>query len=156
MARRSPTSLPTWHCPRRATAAAATTPSQNVPVVRGLHELFVDGRIEEAASLLDPDIDWLEPEEQPDRHVVKGAEAARAALDGWLETWQGYEIELVEALDAPGDRVFQAVRQRATGAVSGVPFEGDLFQVWELRDGRPVRMEMFFDRAKALAAAGLS
>jgi len=74
----------------------------------------------------------------------------------WLETWQGYEIDLVEAVDAPGDRVFQAVRQRATGAVSGVPFEGDLFQVWELRDGWPVRMEMFFDRAKALAAAGLA
>jgi hypothetical protein len=29
-----------------------------------------------------------------------------------------------------------------------VPFEGDLFQVWELRDGAPVRMEMFFDREK--------
>jgi ketosteroid isomerase-like protein len=129
---------------------------ERVFAYRRLHELFVDGRIEEAASLLDPDIDWLEPEEQPDRRVVKGSEAARGALMEWLEAWQGYEIDLVEAVDAPGDRVFQAVRQRATGAGSGVPFEGDLFQVWELRDGRPVRMEMFFDRAKALAAAGLS
>src|SRR3954447_12435855 len=156
MARRSPTSLPTWHCPRRATAAAATTPSQNVAVIRRLYELFVDGRIEEAASLLDPDIDWLEPEKQADRRVVKGADAALAALNDWLETWQGYEVDLVESVDGPGDRVFQAMRQRATGAASGAPFEGDLFQVWELRGGRPVRMEMFFDRPKALAAAGLS
>jgi len=86
---------------------------------------------------------------------VKGADAALGALNEWLEAWQGYEIELVEAVDAPGDRVFQAIRQRATGAVSGVPFEGDLFQVWDLHDGRPVRMEMFFDGAKARAAAGL-
>jgi ketosteroid isomerase-like protein len=115
----------------------------------------VDGRIEEAKALLDPDIDWVEPEEQPDRQIVKGADEAVVALNGWLETWSGYEVELVEARDGPGDRVFLALRQRATGAVSGVPFEGDLFQAWSLRDRTPYRMEMFFDRAKALAAAGL-
>jgi ketosteroid isomerase-like protein len=152
-ARPSPTSSRTWRCRPRARAEQT---SNNVAAVQRLYALFVDGRIEEAKALLDPDIDWLEPEEQPDRHVVKGADNALVALNQWLETWHGYEIELVELVDAPGDRVYQAVRQRATGAVSGVPFEGDLFQVWELRHGRPVRMEMFFDRAKALAAAGLS
>jgi ketosteroid isomerase-like protein len=63
---------------------------------------------------------------------------------------------MIEVRDAPGDRVFQAIRQRATGAVSGVPFEGELYQVWQLRDGMPVRTEMFFDRDRALAVAGLS
>jgi ketosteroid isomerase-like protein len=150
--RPSPTSSPTWRCRPRATA---TTSSQNVAVVRRLHDLFVGGRIEEAKGLLDPDIEWVEPEEAPDRRVVKGADAAFAALNDWLDAWQGYSIELTEAVEGPGGLVFQAIRQRATGAVSGVPFEGDLFQVWELRDGRPVRMEMFFDRAKARAAAGL-
>jgi ketosteroid isomerase-like protein len=116
----------------------------------------VDGRIEEAKALLDPDIYWAEPEEAPDRRVVRGRDAASAALEEWLEAWQGYEVELLEAVDGPDDRVFQWVRQRASGAVSGVPFEGDLFQVWQLRDGVPVRMEMFFDREKARAAAGLT
>jgi hypothetical protein len=87
--------------------------------------------------------------------VVQGADAALAALNGWLEAWTGYEIELVELLEGPDDRVFQAIRQRATGAASGVPFEGDLFQVWSLRDGRPYRSEMFFQREQALTAAGL-
>jgi ketosteroid isomerase-like protein len=106
-------------------------------------------------GLLDPDIDWLEPEEAPDRHVVKGVDNALAALDNWLSTWDGYELELVDVVEGPGDRVLQSMRQRATGAVSGVPFEGDLFQVWSLRDGVPYRSEMFFDREKARAAAGL-
>jgi ketosteroid isomerase-like protein len=127
-----------------------------VAVVRRLYELFIDGRIEEAMGLLDPDIDWLEPEEAPDRHVVKGVDNALAALDNWLSTWDGYELELVDVVEGPGDRVLQSMRQRASGAVSGVPFEGDLFQVWWLRDGVPYRSEMFFDRAKARAAAGLS
>jgi ketosteroid isomerase-like protein len=116
----------------------------------------VDGRIEEAKALLDPDIHWSEPEEAPDRRVVQGADEALGALNEWLDAWQGYEIELIEATAAPDSRVFQAIRQRATGAVSGVPFEGELFQVWWLRDARPYRMEMFFDRDKARAAAGLS
>ena len=116
----------------------------------------MDGRIEEAQALLDPDIHWSEPEEAPDRRVVQGADAAVGALNGWLEAWSGYEIELVELLEGPDDRVFQAIRQRATGAVSDVPSEGDLFQVWWLRDATPYRTEMFFQRNEALAAAGLA
>jgi ketosteroid isomerase-like protein len=123
--------------------------------VRRLYELFIDGRVEEAKPLLDPDIDWLEPEEQPDRRVVKGADAALAALGEWLEAWDGYTIELVDEQEGPGDRVFVAMRHRASGAVTGLPFEGDLFQVWWLRDAVPYRSEMHFDRAKARAAAGL-
>jgi ketosteroid isomerase-like protein len=151
-ARPSPTSSPTWRCLRRARPAT----SKNVAAIRRLYELFVDGRIEEAKALLDPDIYWAEPDEGPDQRVVLGRDAALGALNEWLEAWQGYEIEMIEALDAPGDRVFQAIRQRATGAVSGVPLEGELFQVWWLRDGVPVRMEMFFDRDRARAVAGLS
>jgi ketosteroid isomerase-like protein len=151
--RPSPTSSRTWRCRPRA---KATITSTNVAVIRRLYTLFVDGRIEEAKALLDPDIYWAEPEEAPDQRVVQGREAALAALNEWLEAWRGYEIELVDAVDAPGDRVLQSIRQRATGAVSGVALEGDLFQVWQLRDGVPVRMEMFFDRAKALATAGLA
>jgi ketosteroid isomerase-like protein len=150
-ARPSPTSSPTWRCRPRATA----TSSKNVAAVRRLYDLFVDGRIEEAEALLDPGIHWAEPEEAPDQHVVDGRAAALGALNAWLETWEGYELELVEIVDAPGDRVLQWNRHSATGAVSGVPFEGDLFQVWWLRDGTPYRMEMFFDgEARAVAASG--
>jgi ketosteroid isomerase-like protein len=88
--------------------------------------------------------------------VVKGADAAAAALEDWLETWSGYEVEVLEAIETPGDRVFTSLRQRATGAASGVPFEGELFQVWTFNDGRPIRMEFFFDRQKAMAAARLA
>jgi ketosteroid isomerase-like protein len=118
--------------------------------------LFIDGRVEETKPLLDPDISWSEPEEAPDRHVVEGVDNAMDALNNWLSTWCDYELELVDAVAGPDDRVFQSMRQRATGAVSGVPFESDLFQVWWLREGKPYRMEMFFDRQKALAAAGLA
>ena len=93
--------------------------------------------------------------EAPDRRVVKGADAALGALQEWLDTWSGYEVEMLECVDAPGDRVFTSLRQRATGAASGVPLEGELYQVWTFRDGVPVRMEFFFDGAKAREAAGL-
>jgi ketosteroid isomerase-like protein len=66
-----------------------TGQSPSVAVIRRLYALFVDGRIEEAKALLDPDIYWAEPEEAPDQRVVQGREAALAALNEWLEAWRG-------------------------------------------------------------------
>ena len=115
----------------------------------------MDGRVEEAEPLLDQDIDWLEPEDQPDRRVVHGSDAVLPALNEWISSWAEYEITFPELVEGSDGRVLASMRHRARGPGSSVVVEGDLFQVWELRDGRPVRMEMFFDRQKALAAAGL-
>jgi ketosteroid isomerase-like protein len=116
----------------------------------------MDGRVEEAKPLLDPDIHWVEPEEQPDRRVVHGSDAVLPALNEWLASWAEYEISSPDLMEGPDGRVLASMRHRARGPGSSVVVECDLFQVWRLREGRPYRLEMFFDRAKALAAAGLS
>jgi ketosteroid isomerase-like protein len=52
--------------------------------------------------------------------------------------------------------VFAWVRFAGHGAGSGVPMEMELAHVWTLRDGRAARVLEYTDRAKGLAAAGLS
>jgi ketosteroid isomerase-like protein len=115
----------------------------------------MDGRVEEAAPLLDPDIDWLEPAEQPDRRVVHGADAVLSALNEWLGGWEDYAITPPEFTEGVDGMVLAAMRHRGRGPGSSAVVEGDLFHVWELRAGRPVRMEMFLRRDAALAAAGV-
>ena len=115
----------------------------------------MDGRVGEAEPLLDPDIDWLEPEEQPDRRVVHGSAAALAALSEFLAGWAEYGISFPDFSEGPGGQVLASMRHRGRGSGSNVEVEGDLFHVWELRDGRPVRVEMFLKRDRALEAAGL-
>jgi ketosteroid isomerase-like protein len=47
-------------------------------------------------------------------------------------------------------------RYRGRGKGSGVPVDNEGAHVWALRDGKVVRLEIFADRADALAAAGLA
>ena len=147
-----PTSSQISHCRPRATA----TTSSDLAAVRRLYELYLDDRVEEVRALLDPGIEWIEPEEAPDRRVVTGGDAAIEAMTAWQEAWTAYELEVVDMIEGSGDCVFVRIRQRGVGATSGIPFEGDLFMIWTLRDGVPFRMEMFFDGDKARRAAGLA
>ena len=54
-----------------------------------------------------------------------------------------------------GDPIFIAVRTTARGTGSGAPVEASWFQVVTERDGVPIRIDNFLDRAGALEAAGL-
>jgi ketosteroid isomerase-like protein len=115
-------------------------------------ELWEEGRVDAALSLIHPDIEWLEPPETPDRAVVRGREAALSALMMWLSTWASYENEF-RGLSEHGDNVIVEFRQRMVGPSSGVTVENDHFQVWTVKDGLATRMAMFSDRDEALADA---
>jgi ketosteroid isomerase-like protein len=99
-----------------------------------------------------PELEWLEPPEQPDRAVVRGRDAALAALILWLSNWASYENEL-RGITEHGEKVIVHFRQRMVGAGSGLEVGGDLFMVWTVRDGLATRMEMYLEREQADAAA---
>jgi ketosteroid isomerase-like protein len=61
-------------------------------------------------------------------------------------------LEFVEASD---HRVLTPMRTTGRGRESGVPVDGQHFQVWTFRDGKVLDMELFVRRADALEAAGL-
>jgi ketosteroid isomerase-like protein len=84
---------------------------------------------------------------------VKGVAAAADALNNWLATWDTYSYELTELIDV-GDHVLQAGRQVMDAR--GAEVASELFFVWTFRDGRAIRMRMFYRRAEALKAVGLS
>ena len=97
-----------------------------------------------------PQLEWLEPPETPDRAVVTGREKALAALMLWLSTWASYEND-VTAIAEHGDKVLVEFRHRMVGAGSGLEVQGDLFQVWTIRDGLATRMAMYTTPEQALA-----
>jgi ketosteroid isomerase-like protein len=125
-------------------------------VVTHLYELFWDGRVEEAVELLDPDIEWREPPESPDQHIVYGREAALAALNTWLANWADYEVEVNDVIKGGDGRILVCMRQRARGPATGIEVESDLFHVWTMRDDVPVRAEMYLTRETAYEAARIA
>jgi ketosteroid isomerase-like protein len=77
---------------------------------------------------------------------------------GWAHWTKDFDwsIELERVIDAGGNRVVGMFHQRAIGKASGVPVELHMGLVYELEDGRIIRMRNFLDPAEALETAGLS
>jgi uncharacterized protein len=129
---------------------------ENVEIVRTLYEAFVRGQWDLAALMLDPDVELhgtvggLE-----EGTVARGLEQIRDALQGWdLEAWDERRFELEEFVDA-GDRVVVLQREFRRGRGSGLELETNTAVVFDVRNGRVVRLQGYMDQAEALKAAGL-
>ena len=120
-------------------------------MVRRLFDLWSEGRLDDIRASVAEDLEWLEPPEAPDRHIVKGRDEALQAMTNWIATWAEYEASLRDVVEYD-DRALAVIRQTA-GTGGGLSVSGDLFMLWTIRDGVPVRMEMYLDRAAADAAA---
>jgi ketosteroid isomerase-like protein len=101
-------------------------------------------------------------DERLESHVAPGLANAGTwhGRDGFAEmvaTWsEAFETQhnSVVSVEHPDDHhVIARVHQAAVGAGSGVPVEMTLFYLFEVRDGRGVRLHLYPDREAALAAA---
>jgi ketosteroid isomerase-like protein len=71
-----------------------------------------------------------------------------------VEQFPDWRVEPREFTEAPdGTAVVVRLTGRATGGSSGVVVEQDFSEVWELRDGRPVRVRSYLKHDEALQAA---
>jgi ketosteroid isomerase-like protein len=95
---------------------------------------------------------WPMPDLDP---VHVGRDAVIAASTHYWGTWDDYEVQAEEILDA-GQSVVVILHERGRGKGSGAPFDQRHPQVWTFRDSRIIRWESFPGRAEALEAAGLS
>jgi ketosteroid isomerase-like protein len=128
---------------------------ENVEIVRESYGRF------QATGEFDPE--FTDPEfvwdmstfgHWPGQQEYHGVEGARKFLDEWLEAWDDWGLRLEELHDA-GDQVVAIVRQRAQSKALGVPVDMTFAQVFTLRDGKQVRMQMYPEPSEALEAAGL-
>ena len=93
----------------------------------------------------------------PGLGVYRGLEEVRTLFEeDWFQAFpfEEWELEVEELIDH-GDRVIAMSYQRGRGASSGVAAELELGNIFTLRGGVVVRIELFRDRAEALEAAGL-
>jgi ketosteroid isomerase-like protein len=129
---------------------------ENVEIVRRFGECWERMDWDRAADLVDPDV-----EQHPtvggleQGRVLRGLDQIRRDYEAVDETWDEHRIESGELVDA-GDRVVSFHREFQRGKSSGVELEIEAAILFDLRDGRIVRIQGYMDRAEALEAAGLS
>jgi ketosteroid isomerase-like protein len=106
-------------------------------------------------ELLDPDIKYVMDPPAWLAGTYRGQEQFEWLKCRGAALFDEFRYEVDELLPA-GDLVVSVGRIQVRGALSGASALHTGCGVWELRDGRIVRVRMYFDREEALDAAGLS
>jgi ketosteroid isomerase-like protein len=135
---------------------------ENIEVVRQLFEAFQDGfqRGDPGAvfdsGLVVADLEWKPFPGWPGPQSYRGRDGFVEFWRTWTEDFESWSVENEQLIDATDEGVVALVHQSATGKESGVPVELHFGMVYELDDGRVIRIRNYPDTAEALEAAGLS
>ena len=130
---------------------------ENVEIVRAHYASF--GQVADGGEVhswvlgyFDPNCEYR-PVEEVD--AVCGHQALIGWTKRWLEAWSSYSDRVEEIIDR-GEIVVAAISIHGRGRTSGVEIRQRFFHVFEMREGRILRMREYLDRNSALEAAGLS
>jgi uncharacterized protein len=131
-------------------------PGGDVETLRGVYAEWSRGNWTPKFEFYDPDMEWGWAPDFPGLAGVYHDPAERnERVRTWLSEWDDWRCEAEEYIVA-GSQVVVLTRYRGRGRGSGVPVDTMGAHVWRFRDGKVVRLEMFSDRANALAVAGLT
>ena len=104
--------------------------------------------------LIDPEVEAVAVWQGGSANTYVGIEGFKDMWLDWLQPWSTYHTQVEDLIDA-GDRVVVLVRDRARRHDSDAEVELMAGSVWEIRDGRIIRVEFCGNREQALEAAGL-
>jgi ketosteroid isomerase-like protein len=126
---------------------------QNVVIVRGMWEAFLRNDFEAALFAFEPDVEW-DGTNLPDGKVSRGLDAVVENLTKWAETWETWEIELEQVVDAGGDQVIAFIRERGR-TKAGLEVNERHSELYTVRDGKIGYRKGFSDADEALSVARL-
>jgi uncharacterized protein len=129
---------------------------ENVEIVRAQYASF--DQVAEGGEVhswvlgyFDPNCEYR-PVEEDD--AIRGHEELIEWTERWLEAWSSYSDQIEEIIDG-GEIVLAVVSISGRGRTSGAQIRQRFFHVFEMREGRILRLREYLDRDSALEAAGL-
>ena len=140
----------------------ARVSTTNVEIVREVFEAFQAGMGRgDVGAAFDTgrfvdDAEWVPAPEIPGPASYRGREGFVEFMRVWTEDFEHWSVELERMVDVGDDRVLLLAHQTGVGKGSGVPVELHFAQVYELSDGRIVRIRNHVHPAEALEAVGMS
>jgi uncharacterized protein len=122
----------------------------NADLIRPIYEEWGRGNWRPRFEVYDPEMEWGWSDEFPGLGgVYRDARDPNPRLQMWLSEWENWRAEADEYLEV-GDQVVVLARYYGRGKGSGIELEQEGAHVFQLRDGKVVRLEIFATRKRAL------
>jgi ketosteroid isomerase-like protein len=141
---------------RNCEILTATMSEENVEVVQNVWGGSEGRTLEETAEAYwHPDIEYFEDPRWPGASKYRGRDSVLRCFQSYIETLgpaEAITVTLEQVVDA-GERLVALVRFQGLSP-SGVPHEHLWAYLVEVRDGRIVRFQAFYEAQDALEAAG--
>jgi uncharacterized protein len=84
-------------------------------------------------------------------NVYRGHDGVAQWQDDLRAEWDSFHASVTEVVER-GDRLLCVVHISARGRASGAIIDGELFDLWTVREGRLARLDGFTDRNSAIQA----
>jgi ketosteroid isomerase-like protein len=126
---------------------------ENVEIARAAFEAWNGGDMDALRDLYDPDVIVRAPTGWPEPGPVVGRERLMRQFRQMRETWDADTLEPISIVDV-ADQV--VVRFIWHGVGHGPESNMEFTTVSEMRKGKVLSVEYFWDHAEALEAVGLS
>jgi ketosteroid isomerase-like protein len=126
--------------------------NENRQIVERGFAAFNEGGVEGILPLIHPDFEAVTPPElasEPDTY--RGHDGVRRWFDSFDDVMDEIRWE-ARGFRELGDRVIVEFTLHARGKTTGLDFGQDAVMVWELRDGKAVRLSLYTTVEEALAA----
>jgi ketosteroid isomerase-like protein len=131
---------------------------ENVEIVRAAWDAWEHKDMDALFGFYDPEIVW-DQTHYPATELAalySGHDGVRRFFRAWLAPFESYWAHAEDIIDA-GDAVLVRCRQGGRGKRSKAEVEMPVYwQVYRLRGGRVVRIEVYADDREGLEAAGLA
>jgi ketosteroid isomerase-like protein len=128
---------------------------ENVEAVRQSWEAWKRRDIPKLFDFYDEAVEWdMSASAVPDMGIYRGHQGVRDFFRDWVEDFENWQATPIAFMDAD-DSVVVTVRQTARGKGSGAGVDMLYWQVYRLRGGKAVRVEIYRYESEALEAVGL-
>jgi hypothetical protein len=126
--------------------------STPLDTVKAFYGALAKGDAPAALGLLAPDMEWSVVDGWPYKPMGRGPQrVADGVLMPVLKEWRDYALATNDMLVC-GETIVSMGRMTGVHTVTGKPLDAAYVHVWDVRDGRIVRMRQTVDTAVVVAA----
>ena len=127
---------------------------ENVELVRRSYAYFAEHG-ETLWEVCAAEMEFDATDVMTDLEVLRGRDAAAAALKAYAETFDDFRIKVEEIVATDEEHVVTTVIDGGRMKGSGALIENRFHHVWTIRNGKVVRWSTHLSKQQALEAAGL-